>query len=405
MKLFPFFKSEYIFYCIVLSFSIILYDFANGKMQSYFMLFWLYVSPFVLVIKSFCHKFASREHLLLFFILFLIIDSIYNIHSFRLSTIAFSCMFIFTYLYFTTIVDELRLSPNKIVHFLSNIVKMFCFVLVIQQIATIFHLPVFNRGWLPADEYKWNSLANEPSYIAQTLLILIFTVVKFNELIAGKKLTLSQQLNKDKYLWISYLYTNLTCFSVSCVIAVVLLSFYFFKLKNIVSISLFIVLLSCGILCLADNKLILRLLDLFSIILTLDPVTIYNVDPSSSARIIPFIYYFNEFEILNINFWLGFGCDYADNHWINLLFNGNSETSQGIGGIINNMYDYGLVPFVFFFRYIIKLVGFKSFYMFLYITAFLIFGLNLYLTWIYLMMCFTYIVYKDKYQLSLGAST
>ena len=181
MKLFSIFKSEYIYYCIVLSFSIILYDFTNEKLQSYFMLFWLFVSPFILVVKSFSHKFSSREYLLLFLIFFFIINFIYNINSFRLSTIAYSCMFIFAYLYFTTIVDNMQLSPDKIVLFCSRIIKLFCLVLIIQQASTILRLPVFNHGWLPDDMYKWNSLANEPSYIAQTLLILIFTVVKFNE--------------------------------------------------------------------------------------------------------------------------------------------------------------------------------------------------------------------------------
>lgn len=398
MKLFSIFKPDYIYYCLVLSFSIVLYNFTNEKMQSYFMLFWLYVSPFILLIRFFSHKFSGREYLLLFLTAFLIIDSIYNINNFRLSTVAYSCMFIFTYLYFTTIVDKLQLSPGKIVQFCSKIIKSFCIVLILQQISTILHLPVFNHGWLSDDLYKWNSLANEPSYIAQTLLMLIFTVVKLNELIAGKKLTLRQQFFKDKYLWFSYLYTNLTCFSVSCIFTITLLSLYFFKLKNVVRVFLCIILLSSGIMYFAENELISRITNLFSIITTLDPVAIYNADPSSSARIIPFIYYLKEFDITNVNFWLGFGCDYADNHWIDLVYNGDSESANGIGGIINNIYDYGLVPFIFFFKYIIRLVGFKSFYMFLYITSFLIFGLNIYLTWIFLMMSFTYIAYKNKYK-------
>lgn len=377
-----------IFYYFILSFSIILYDFCNDKLQSYFMLSILYVAPFLYLLNL--YKFIKIQYsfYLITFAAFILFDALINIETFRFSTIAYSYMFIFSYLYYAGIVDSMKINRSKVIKFLSLIIKAFAIVLIIQQVSTVAHITVFNHGWLSDSEYKWNSLSNEPSYIAQTLTIIIYTIIKLREQVKGYKLSLMEQIRADKVLWFCYLYTSFTCFSVSCIIAPVLLLFYYFSWKKVVQWLVLSMVLMYIITLFVSPKIIERITDLFAVIWTFDPDLIYIEDPSSSARIIPFIYYIRELDLSNFHLWFGYGCDYADNHWIDLVFSGHSETNQGIGGIINNLYDYGVLPFIFYFKYLTKLIHVKSYEMFLYITLFFIFDINMYITWLFFMMIY-----------------
>jgi hypothetical protein len=130
--------------------------------------------------------------------------------------------------------------------------------------------------------------------------------------------------------------------------------------------------------------------------MTLDAVNIYRTDGSSAARIGPYIVYAQEFDLLNLNTWLGYGCDYGGLHAYSVMVGHEVEKNLGVGGMINFLYDYGLISFIPFLILIIQNTGVRSFGFFLFIFIYSTVAFNMYTLWIFVIL--TYSIWYFKRQ-------
>ena len=69
---------------------------------------------------------------------------------------------------------------------------------------------------------------------------------------------------------------------------------------------------------------------------TLDADKIYKVDMSASARILPYIYTLEHFDITSADTWFGEGID-----------TGNNNDKWGLKRMIGGMTDYGFLAYIF----------------------------------------------------------
>jgi hypothetical protein len=132
-----------------------------------------------------------------------------------------------------------------------------------------------------------------------------------------------------------------------------------------------------------------RVANLVVPVLSLDIEAIYEVDASAGARIVPFIVIIKEFDLSNINLWVGYGCDYGGLYMMSQLIGHDAEVNIGVGGIINQLLDYGLIFFVPYLLSVTQITKFKSYDFLMYMSLFFVTGINVYLTWLFFIVIYT----------------
>lgn len=382
---------KFIVYYIIIVHSIIIGGLLNTSQQYLPMLAYLYASPFLFLVTLQRLKMEQRDIIWGLLILSILSTRITHPESFRLSTVMYSILFIIGFVFFSKMLQKSRISYLHFSKFIRFIIFAYFFVLVIQQISLILGLPVLNG--ILYQGLKLNALAIEPSNIGQILPIFMLFDIKMVEHLWGRKMTLKEYYNADRKKIGAAIYVLLTCGSVACIFVLFILSLYFFNKRNLLIgiLSLFVL---GGIFLSLDLPVTSRIRSLIPAVLSMDASVIYGVDSSASARIGPYIIYANNFNIFNINTWLGYGCDYAGEFMTTTLtgvFDGNT---YGIGGLINFMLDYGLIAMFFFLRGVINLVGFRSFELFFFVVIISILPFNHYILWLYMYMMYALFYYK-----------
>lgn len=355
----------------------------------------LYASPFLMLLE----KINKRDWPLIILMLTITMTAVSHPEVFRLSTVAYSLMFIFSYLYYTKILPRAKIDDSKIEHLLKKIIVAYAVVLLIQDISMLAGLPIINWAYEPGREvgFKLNALSYEPSHTGPIVTILMYTYIKLRELKIGHKASVKELFKTDKLLVICYLYTIFFSFSVTCLLGVFILTLYFVKKKYLLPGFLTIIVVTVLFFSLGTETGD-RILTLIPALLTFDAQLLFEVDSSSTARIGPYIVYLQEFDISSFNCWFGYGCDYGGLHLMRFLSgNENAEENIGVGGIVNFMYDYGLIAFGAFIFFVYKLCKFKSFEFLIYMGLFFISGFNVYLTWLFFIMVYTIKYYQTSH--------
>lgn len=147
-----------------------------------------------------------------------------------------------------------------------------------------------------------------------------------------------------------------------------------------------------------------RIFAIVSPILKGNPEEVYAIDASASARINPYIYYFQEFDAFSINTWIGHGCDYGSKHTWELLTGGSDSQSLMAGGLSGLLYDYGVLTFIVYLYFIFNICHIKSYETLIFFTLFLANGVNFYSNWLFFMIIYSISYFQKcqhKYQLSL----
>ena len=386
-------KTIYLLF-LLCAFTIIFVDLLNEKLQYIPMLTAMYSAPAMLILFGYKGVNWNLNTILLVITgAMIVLSAVLNSESLRWSTVLYSEMFIFTYIIYTMLFSERSLPLKCFEKFLMSVIVAYAIVLVVQQVSVILNIPVFNRRYIfDYNNFKLSSLALEPSNTGPILTILMFAFVKIRELVEKRKISISQSFKQHRWVWISFLYVNFTCGSVACFFSAIVLLAYFLPKKHIVKGYLFFAALSVVAIIVSD-KVNSRLEKLIPAVMTFNAEKIYNIDSSSSARIAPYIYYLSDIDLTSENFWIGHGCDYGKRQMALRLTGGYSEDIDlGIGGIINFLYDYGILSYLSFILYLISLVRFRSFEFLLYLLLFTVIPFNHYIQWLYFL-----IIYATKY--------
>ena len=385
-----FFRDWLIF--SIVSFSIMLYPLAIG-LFSLLMLLCLFLSS--VFVFSFYISVSKKEIPLYLLLLGVIFLPLIHWNSFRFSTVAYSAIFILTFICYRRFLRTSVLSKNRYLGVVQKIIYAYFFVLILQQLSVFVGIPVFNQCWKFPNPFKLNSLAHEPSYIGGTLALFMFSYAKLWK--EGQKSKFSQKnvFWENKKLWLAFSYVMLTCGSSWTLMAFALIFAYFLwkeRMWKSILLSLFAGI--CGLIYFGSVEVVKRWIDLMPAIVTGNTEIIGALDLSAAARINPVLYYFQDFNIFSFNTWFGYGVDYSKTHTIVRLLDSYDYMEQGnaTGGLFPAFFlDYGLIGGGLFLwnlkKFAVKRIC--SFLFILWLFCFLPIGFNTYMTWLFFIISYS----------------
>ncbi len=347
----------------------------------------MFVSPYLL----FKEKVLVIDRLPVILIFVILLTSMIHPESFRIATVGYSILYITTYLYYTCILNKCVIETSEFQTLLKRIIFAYAVVLAIQLLSRLIGLDyVLNASYNTEEGFKFNSLTFEASQIGPIITILMFAYLKIDEIVLGRTMTFGDLVNqRNKTVFFAYVFTSLFSLSVTTYFSLLVFLLYFVRLRYIIigAITLttgIIVFFALG----TDTGN--RILALLEVIPSLDVQTIYKADSSASARIAPILIFFKEFDLLSFNTWFGYGCDYGNLHiWHELIGDETSDESLAVVGIFGFIYDYGIIAFSIFIKFILSLCKFRSHMFFIYMTCFFLTGFNMASTWLFFMLVYT----------------
>ena len=294
-------------------------------------LIWLVYSPKISKVMMF----GGLYFLAIFF------SGLFNFETFRLSTVGYALSFIFMFItYYNLVYFENVFSLDYFIKLLKRIILAYAICLILQQaihFVGISNFPLFNsmeiydRGWLSG-----NSLSIEPSHSARIVAALFLCLLRMYEVKYGKEnMSLSLVFENGKWAVLAFLWSMLTMGSGTAFIGLIILSMYFIKRQYILAVIPLLIILYLTIPYI-DYEPLQRAKTAIEVTATLDADKIYKSDMSASARILPFIYTLDHFDITSADTWFGEGIDI-----------GHNNDKWGLKRMIGGMTDYGFLAYIF----------------------------------------------------------
>jgi hypothetical protein len=381
----------YITIAHLLLLTIIIYPLTDNGGLYVPLIYFMYISPALIIFL--CLNQFKRDELPLWGVIPLLFISYLSAPSqFRVSTVIYSCMFIWTFILYKRLIYAKSISINTYKKTLKCIITSYFIVLVIQQTSYVLGLPIPNINF--AEEgFKLNSLSYEASYVAALLPLVMLSIIKSDEIIQNKSAEITAHFRSEKQTWAMFLYTIFTCGASTVFFTFPIFILYLFKKK--ISITEFVGILTvifAGIYLINtfNPTLFDRQSRLIPAFISLESKKIIETDRSASTRIIPFLEFYGKLKSIDASLIWGYGVDYSKQQFSKIIVN-DSKREIGAGGMVAFIIDYGLIAGLLFLTSLIKLTS-KSIWSYeslLYFSCFFIFGFNNYLTWSYLALMTT----------------
>ena len=384
---------------IIITFNVFLYDFADGQF-SLPLVYLSYSMPFLYVLSLLKKNSTFSKIDLLFIIQMILMFLFASLHSntFRPSTVFYSWLFIFTFLYYKQMLLHKSLSVKFLMKLLKIIIYAYAIIMFIQQVQVyILHTVAFNAAPFQTsfrylgDRLKFNSLAIEASNVPLIELLLMNLYLTLDEYLHGQTMNLKNSFNNNWLLFFCFGFTIVSTLSMTTIFVIFVFLIRYIKV-NIRStlISFFAIVLFFIVFKFSFSAITDRFISVINTFLSFNSKTIIDNDASSAARLFPFIEYFKTFSITDIYTWIGHGNDTFYYH-INIVMFGDKDANQGLGNISNFFYDYGLIVGLLFF-YELKLIlqcKVLSYDAFLYVSCFSILGINHFVLWDFIILMYT----------------
>lgn len=393
--------NNYYLKTIIVGLSVVFYFLVTSSHQYSLLLGVMFISPFFLLLNA--KKLTINDILLLLGFPLLLFQTLINPEHVRYSTILYSFLFLILFLAYKILLKKNSITLVDYLKFIKLIVYSYLVVLVIQQLCVLFSIPVFNLGWAFEDnKWKLNSLSMEPSNTALIVTILLFSYCYCISIVRKRKYNIFKDFKMDKYIWFAYLYICLTTASTSSFFCIPVLAFYVGKKKDVLKAFVFLILFFLILITNFSFDAFQRVVLFIPALLKLDPIALYNIDPSASARLAPPIIYFQQFSLRSFGLWFGYGNDYGEKYLTNYILGYLPDEGQGIGGMINFLYDYGIIVFLYFIILLRKLTlpKFFSYEMLFWFLLIFIIPFNHYIQWLFWCVCATntYFSLQEKRQ-------
>lgn len=328
-----------IFYLILMSIQIITIE---GRVVSWLKVLMMGLSPFLLLRFSPYNSLALK--LALYYIFMLSLSVLLNRDDFRFTSFFYRVGGVFSFvLYYNLIYINRVFSKDFFIKIVKGLIIAYGIVLIIQQLTSIlivhgngfilFNLiGVANRGALFA-----NSLSLEPSHSARilgALFIALFRIVQIKY--KSPVTTLIAIWRHDRKLLLLFLWTMLTMDSGTAFIVMAILCLLLVKEKFIlIGIPLFIVFF-ISVAPAIDFTPLNRAVASISAVQTGNAEEIQKADLSASARIVPFIYTYQNLDLSSFDQWFGQGIDTA-----------KERDEWGVFQFIGAIDDYGILAYIF----------------------------------------------------------
>lgn len=347
------------------------------------------ISPLILLKYQKLYKFEIW--LLLFMLSIVLIPFLYHPESMRWSTVIYTLMFGFTFMAYIRLLYRNIFTISEYQKVLKYLIYAYFIVLLIQQLNVLTGTPIFNvSNYDPVNPWKLNSLAAEPSHSARIVGLLMYCYIVVTELLSEKAFNFRKDFNKNKYIWIAFLWTMLTVETGTALLFTSIVLLKITKLKQLpvltlVVISLIVIILLGG-LNMAEFE---RTFNVVMATLTLESQEMIDADHSASIRIIPLIFIAEVIDLATFDGWLGHGVDATKS----FLFGKVPGVHEGFsgGGLLQLLFDYGFISFVLFILFSLTTTFNKKDYLSIVFWFFLVFfnSINSQIVWLALILLFT----------------
>ena len=345
------------------------------------------LSPFIIL--NYARFDRINTWLILFMVSIVIIPLIHQPQSMRWSTVLYSFMFSLTFIAYQELLNQSYFTPKKYLKILKYLILAYFMVLLIQQFCVLTGLPIFNlSNYDPSNRWKLNSLASEPSHSARIVALLMYSYVTIKKLVTNRKYSFKLEYKKDKWIWISFIWTMATMGSGTAFLFLPLVLLMFVRFKNLISVFILV-----GGIFLLDNFFEIFAFDrVYKTVVassTLDKNLIINTDHSASIRIVPFIILFEMVSLNSLNGWFGHGIDYVSG-FLSDVMPGLKEGTSG-GGLLSLWIEYGFISFGLFIIFSLNTTLRKNHYLTLvfWVLVVLLIGVNSQITWLAIILLFT----------------
>lgn len=258
----------------------------------------------------------------------------------RWSTVLFSFGLIYTYVGFYNLVYLKKVFTLdvfiEIVRFMIHFAFIVCLLQQMAILAGFRSFPAINliNAFTEKSPLACNSLFQEMSIFARSMLVCYYVYVKCCEIKRGEGRLSPLALLQGEHRWVTlpFLWMMLTMGSATAIICLLAFSLYFTTRKNIlILVPLFI--LVYGFLYQIDNKQVKRSLRVIEATKTLNRDDVVVSDGSAAVRIAPIINSLDA-DFSKAETWFGHGLDYNRN---------NNLTIKMTGTLFD---DYGFILFI-----------------------------------------------------------
>ncbi len=256
--------------------------------------------------------------------------------GFRFSTMAYSGMFIMTFIMFYNLVHKGAFTLEYFIKLVRWLILAYAGCLVLQQcciLVGIRFMPLINLdNQFYLSIYKLPSLSHEPSSTARIMGALFYAYFKCNQYRRGAVIPFMQWF-KGEHRWVTigFLWVMLTMGSGTAYIVLALLSLLFLRRKYIaVAIPLFAAIFL--VMPYMENENLNRATSVAQATMTGDTQQVMEADGSASSRVLPILNTINHLDLTKEEVWFGRGTDV-----------GYKNKYQRMMGCID---DYGLIAYI-----------------------------------------------------------
>jgi hypothetical protein len=280
----------------------------------------------------------------------ILISIVFNIESFRLSTILYKFLyFVMFFLYYHLVYVQKVFTIEFFLKLTRHILYAYIIVLLLQQVAIsigVGYAPPINLVYVLGRDLGSNSLSLEPSHSARIMTTLMLVLLRIYELKPGKaSLTARSVFRDEKWLIIGFLWSMITMGSGTAFVGLAILSFYFIQ-KQYVFLVLIISSLIYFVVPTIDYEPLNRARATLEATITLDRDVVKEADYSAASRIIPFINTFTELELTKLETWVGSGTDVT----ATVLNEDYLSSKQKLSGVA----DYGLLSYLVLITFVLS---------------------------------------------------
>ncbi len=260
--------------------------------------------------------------------------------GFRFSTIAYSGMFIMTFILFYNLLYKGAFTLEYFIKLVRWLILAYAGCLVLQQcciLVGIRFMPLINLdNQFYLSIHKLPSLSHEPSSSARIMGALFYTYFKCNQYARGSDIPFKQWFKGEhKWVTIGFLWAMLTMGSGTAYIVLGILSLLFLRRKYIaVAIPFFVAIFFAA--PYMENENLNRATSVAQAAMTGDTQNVVDVDGSAAVRVLPLLNTINNFDVTKLETWFGSGTDSA--------LEGGPLSNKRMLGCIN---DYGLISYIF----------------------------------------------------------
>lgn len=276
------------------------------------------------------------------YLLFLFISIIANLETFRTETVLYRFASVMAFISFYNFVYYKQMfSLDYFIRLVKGLMIAYIVVLVIQQILKISVLGYSGAPWINLIELdrnilSVNSLSLEPSHTARVLGALAIVLIRLYGCLWGvDNVTIKNVWRDFKWGVIGVLWSLLSMISGTAIITLFMVILTMLRKQHTIIVVAVFVSLYVAIPYITYPP-VQRVYRAMSAATTLNREDIQEADLSASARILPYVYTYEHFDLDKKETWLGHGID-----------SGIKNDIWGTKRMIGDMTDYGFLQYIF----------------------------------------------------------